>query len=173
MKKIVMVILILFVGFVSSGCNLNQSNDVVRIHIRANSNDVCDQNVKLLVRDSVVSYITPLISTASDSNDVKNILSNNIVEIENVADEVLVRNGFSYTASARIANEYFPSRDYNGTTFSADYYDALIINLGTGRGDNWWCVAYPPLCFVGEDVGSGNVTYRSKLVELINKYFKG
>ena len=152
------------------GCCENSSS-VVRIHIRANSNSEADQSVKLLVRDAVVEYITPLIATCNNSEEVKDILEQNICSIEMVADEVLLGNAFAYVASAEIRNEYFPSRSYDGEVFPADYYDALIVELGTGTGDNWWCVAYPPLCFVGNDVGGQNIKYKSKILELINKYF--
>ena len=95
----------------------------------------------------------------------------NIEEVEFVADCVLLNNGFNYSSNAKIKNEYFPSRSYDGQVFPADYYDALIIELGTGAGDNWWCVAYPPLCFVGDDCDGNTIKYQSKLLELINKYF--
>lgn len=152
------------------GCGSVDNNNVVRIHIRANSNSDSDQSIKLVVRDNVINYITPLIANCSNSEDVKITLENNLDSIENIADQVLKDNGYDYISNAQINYEYFPSRDYNGTTFPADYYDALIVNLGTGKGNNWWCVAYPPLCFVGEDNGGGKVEYKSKLVELINKY---
>lgn len=153
------------------GCNESQS--VVRIHIRANSNFETDQGVKLLVRDAVVDFITPLIAGCDSSNDVKDVLSENLEEIENVADEVLISNGFLYASNAEVRNEFFPSRKYDDKLFPADYYDALIVELGSGEGDNWWCVAYPPLCFVGESAGCKSVRYQSKILELINKYFGG
>ena len=103
---------------------------------------------------------------------VKDIINKNLWKIESIADNVLVEEGFDYTASAKINNEYFPSRSYDGEVYPADYYDALIINLGSGSGDNWWCVAYPPLCFVGEGMGN-NIQYKSKLVEMISNFFGG
>lgn len=171
MKNIMLVIMMFFSLFGLVGCGDFDNNNVVRIHIRANSNSESDQSVKLVVRDSIISLITPLIANCSNSVEVKGVLENNLTYIENVADQVLYNNGYDYVSDAKINNEYFPSRDYNGTTFPADYYDALIVNLGTGKGDNWWCVAYPPLCFVGEENASGKVEYKSKLIELINKYF--
>lgn len=173
MKKII-VMLILMIGlFGIFGCSASVSNDVVRIHIRANSNDSIDQEIKLIVRDNVIDYITPIIANCKDSNDVKNTLNVHLGDIEKIADRVLIDGGFEYKSKAEIRNEYFPTRNYNGNVFPADYYDALILELGTGRGDNWWCVAYPPLCFVGNDVGGDKVEYRSKLYELISKYFGG
>ena len=165
------MIIFIFSVFSFVGCSDHKSNNVIRIHIRANSNSDVDQNVKLKVRDQIINYITPLIAKCSDSNDVKKILSNNLENIEEVADEVLLLNGFNYVSNAGINNEYFPSREYNGNIFPSDYYDALIINLGTGNGDNWWCVAYPPLCFVGEDSNMNGVKYKSKILEIIEKYF--
>jgi stage II sporulation protein R len=160
--------------FIFTGCALNTSSinkDVVRIHIRANSNNCDDQDVKLKVRDNVVDYITPIIADCESSDDVKLILNNNLKNIEKIANDTLAKNGFLYKSSAVIDNEYFPSRMYGDKTFPADYYDALILRLGEGVGDNWWCVAYPPLCFVGYDNDSESIEYRSKIVELIKKYF--
>ena len=170
MKKIFLTIMILVMSLVMfAGCNKN--DDVLRIHIRANSNLSADQEVKLCVRDKVVEYITPLIAECGSAEEVKSALMENLDNIKMVANNVLMENGFEYGASADINNEYFPSRDYGGVTFGADYYDALIIRLGSGNGDNWWCVAYPPLCFVGENTESNSVRYRSKLIELINKFW--
>ena len=170
MKKVAILFYVLVISFCFCAC-VDKSSSVVRIHIRANSNLECDQSVKLLVRDSVIDYITPLIAECNNSDEVKKSLSNNLNEIEIVADKVLKDNGFCYVSTALIKNEYFPTRSYDGEVFPADYYDALILELGSGEGDNWWCVAYPPLCFVGEDVGSSNIKYKSKIVELINKYW--
>lgn len=168
MKRLTILLLCLISIFVISGCGV--TNDVVRIHIRGNSNSTFDQEIKLKVRDDVVEFITPLLADCKNSSDVKNILKQNLTNIESVADSVLISNGFEYSSSAKINNEYFPTREYDGEVFPADYYDALIINLGSGEGNNWWCVAYPPLCFVGE-VDGGSVKYKSKIVELINKFF--
>ena len=161
-----MIVLVLSMGIY--GCS-DTYRDVVRIHIRANSNEVCDQSVKLKVRDSVIDYITPIIMDAVDVEEVKCILEANIPNIVKVADKVLQEEGYEYRAIAYVDNEFFPTRVYGEYTFPADYYDALVINLGTGDGDNWWCVAYPPLCFVTE--GEGRVVYKSKIWEIINKYF--
>lgn len=167
-KFFMVMIIIAGLSMMLYGCG-DTYTDVLRIHIRANSNIQCDQDVKLKVRDSVIDFITPLLIDAEDVTQVKSILSTNITNIVNVANETLKANGFSYKASAYIDNEYFPTRVYEEYTYPANYYDALVINLGSGEGDNWWCVAYPPLCFVAD--GEGDVVYKSKIVEIINKYF--
>lgn len=173
MKKVIITFFaIMLMVFVVSGCSASSNNnDVVRIHIRANSNDYADQEIKLKVRDRIVSYITPIIAGCDDAENVKIVLESELDNLEYIANNVLASNGYLYTSNARLDYEFFPSRKYEDIVFPADYYDALIIELGLGKGDNWWCVAYPPLCFVGEDISGDEVRYRSKLVELINKYF--
>lgn len=172
LKKLLMVLaMILIVVFPMFGCSLDKSNqNVVRIHIRANSNCEADQEVKLKVRDKLIDFVTPLIAECKNSEEVKDVLVLNTLKINKIADDVLIDNGFDYVSNSKVSYEYFPSRNYNGTILEADYYDALIVNLGSGEGNNWWCVAYPPLCFVGNETGE-NVVYKSKLLELINKYF--
>ena len=144
----------------------------LRIHIRANSNLECDQAVKYKVKAAVVDFLTPRVAEAKDFDDVYNILNGNLGEIEKVADEVLADSGFEYKSSAALKDEYFPTRSYSGYTLENGYYDALILNLGSGEGNNWWCVVYPPLCFISSE-GSNpqNIRYKSKLVELIHKFF--
>jgi len=168
-RKVISIMLLLFCVSMVWGCG--QSESVIRIHIRANSNLESDQQIKLLVRDNVIDYITPLIADCSNSDDVKMVLLDHIDDIENVADAVLRDGGYNYVSNAELRNEYFPTRAYNDVVFESDYYDALILELGSGKGDNWWCVAYPPLCFVGESDGTDNITYKSKIIELINKFF--
>lgn len=167
MKRFFMWVIIGMVSIFSIsivGCT-GETPSIVRIHIRANSNSVDDQSIKLVVRDNVIDYIREKIADCNTSKEVLSALEDNLRNIENIADSVLIENGYDYLSSAYIDYEYFPSRDYDGITFPADYYNALILRLGTGTGDNWWCVAYPPLCFVGENAMSEKVEYRSKIVD--------
>ena len=151
MKKIVILTLLLMISL--SGCvdTKNRKQDCVRIHIRANSNSEIDQSVKLDVRDAVVNYLTPLLSDCKSS------------------DDVLLDKGFTYRATVRLSAEKFPYRKYDDVSFPAGVYDALIVELGEGTGNNWWCVCFPPLCFVPDD-GSENFRYKSKIVEIIKKF---
>ncbi len=168
MKKIFvgLMCVMMCLSFVTiAGCK--SSDSVVRIHIRANSNSDEDQSVKLKVRDEVVEYISDRIEGCEGSDEVLEVLESNLSNLEKIANKVLSANGYTYSSSASIDYEYFPSRDYDGVTFPADYYNALIIRLGSGTGDNWWCVAYPPLCFVGEENTGEKVRYKSKLLELL------
>ena len=167
-----LVLLISLVGlsFMVVGCS-KDNKSYLRIHIRANSNLKEDQEVKYYVKDKVVEYITPMVSSVSSKKDLENKLNANKSDIENFVNDILKNLGFNYRCEMKINNEYFPTRTYDNLTLKGDYYDALILNLGSGTGDNWWCVVYPPLCFTNQK-NSVSVVYKSKLVEIIRKFFK-
>lgn len=143
--------------------------EYLRIHIRANSNLEQDQSLKYLVKDAIVSYLTPYIAQCDTKEKAKTLLSSRLNSIEQVADKVIASSGFSYKSSASVTREKFPTRVYGELQLDAGEYDALIIRLGSGTGDNWWCVVYPPLCFTGEKT---NVIYKSKILEIISAFFK-
>lgn len=139
--------------------------EYLRIHVRANSNSACDQQVKYAVRDAVIEYLTPVVAECKSKKALQNALKRHISEIEQAAEEVLAEDGFDYGCTARVTVEDFPMRVYGELTLEAGYYDALIVELGEGAGDNWWCVVYPPLCFTGEDV---DFRYKSIIAEIIS-----
>lgn len=143
--------------------------DYLRIHVRANSNSQTDQSVKYAVKDEVVRFITPYAAQCTDKEKAMEIIAGILPEIEKVCDSVLRANGFTYTSRASVRAEEFPTRVYGDLTLESGLYDALIIELGTGTGDNWWCVIYPPLCFTS---GTASVQYRSAIMDIINKFKK-
>lgn len=145
--------------------------EFLRIHIRANSNSEVDQDIKYVVKDEVVKYLTPHLSKAQNKASAMQIVKSVLPDLKIVVDNVLLQNGFAYTSDGRLLQENFPTRVYDDKTLPAGMYDSLIINLGSGLGNNWWCVVYPPLCFVNAD-NSNNVVYKSKLVEIINSFWR-
>ena len=140
----------------------------LRIHIRANSNSIEDTSIKHEIKDVVCEYLTPLFVDCNEIEKAKQILSKNLNNIERIVDSVIAKKGLTYTSSAQINNEYFPTRNYKELVLESGYYDALIINLGDAIGDNWWCVIYPPMCLADN---TKNVVYKSKLLQIISKLF--
>ncbi len=140
--------------------------EYLRIHIRANSNSIEDQNVKYKVKDEIVEALLPLVSEIESFDEAKTVISNNFAMIESVANEVLEKEGFSYKSKAKIANEYFPSRSYQSITLEEGNYDALILELGSGEGDNWWCIVFPAFCFT-KTQNSDNIVYISRIWDII------
>ncbi len=172
MKKLLLSILFVLVSIPVFLHFNSSSSDFLRVHIRANSNLEIDQEVKLLVRDEVVKYIAPKVQNL-DKQQAFQLIKKEQKEIQAVADLVLEREGLAYNSKASLKKEYFPMREYGGKQFESGEYDALILELGQAKGDNWWCVVYPPLCFVGgEDVGADEIIYKSKIKELFEGFRK-
>lgn len=175
-KFLVLVMVIIFCGgqiFLGCAGNTNSEKyDLIRIHIRADSNLAQAQAVKLEVRDRVTSYLTAELNGIMDYSTAYKMIGERMDSIRAVADGALAASGFGYKASARLNNEYFPTRDYDGVVVVSGYYDALIIELGSGKGDNWWCVIYPPLCYITASGDSGEAFgYKSWFKEMYDKFF--
>ncbi len=175
----VILLSFLLIIFLISVVNINtiksdsQNNvDYLRLHIRANSNDDVDQKVKYKVKNALLQLITKDVSEIDNKNDLAKYFEKNKVTLERYVNNILAENSFNYTSDIVVQNEYFPTRTYNGVTLESGFYDAIIIKLGKAEGNNWWCVAYPPLCFMYESSDFGNITYKSKLMEIIDKFFK-
>lgn len=177
MKKIIATLFVFIVvaGLVVFGLTNNSqsttNSEILRIHIRANSNESVDQNVKYKVKDAVVSAMLPYLSECKTKQEAEEKTINNFPLIESVANSVLSANGFNYTAKAKLAREEFPTRAYGEYVYNAGFYDALILELGEAKGNNWWCVVYPPLCFLQTN-NPNEVKYTSKLAELVKNLFK-
>lgn len=140
--------------------------EYLRIHIRANSNSVEDQTVKYRVKEEVVDALIPLLSEIDSFKQAKTTIEQNYSLIENVANNVLKQEGFTYKSNAKIENEYFPTRSYENITLEEGYYDALILELGSGEGDNWWCIVFPAFCFT-KSQKSDNIVYISRIWDII------
>ena len=171
MKKILpFLCLCLLVAFLlgAYGCaETVETEDFLRIHIRADSNDPSDQAVKLKVRDAVVQYLTPILQDVPSKEEAKNVVKTHLTEIRSVARSVLYEYGFLYGAKVSVKKEEFPTKTYGDMTLLAGVYDAIVIELGKGSGDNWWCIAYPTFCFMP---GQETVVYRSKIKELYDQW---
>lgn len=175
MKKKFLFLFLIMLFPLLQGCAQNNTisaDSYFRIHIRANSNLTIDQNVKYLVKDNVVNFLTKQIEHCKTKEDVILKVEQIKPEIKSLCDNVLKNNGFNYSSNIIVRNEYFPTRAYGEYVLDADFYDALIIELGEAEGDNWWCVVYPPLCFLnGKEIDTNQIKYKSYIYELINKFF--
>lgn len=178
MKKILIfclfvIVVISTLGVVSTLSNNSglSNSDFLRIHIRANSNNMLDQNVKYKIKDNIVEYLTPKLAICDTKQKVVDMILQERTNLENSTNLLLKNNGFDYKSNIKINQEAFPTRTYEGFTLESGVYDAIIVELGSACGDNWWCVIYPPLCFVNSSNTSNNVVYKSKIWEIINQFF--
>ena len=127
-------------------CDL--SNSIFRLHIIANSDSKEDQELKLKVRDKIVEYMNTIIPKDSDKNSVVSVAQNHLDNFKKIAIETIKENGYDYPVNVNIGNYYFPTKSYGNISFPAGNYDGLKIEIGNSAGQNWWCVLFPPLCFV-------------------------
>ena len=136
------------------------SNSVFRLHVIANSNTNEDQNLKYKVRDKLIEYMNSMLSSSSTKNDAINIAKSHLSEFKQVALNVIREEGFNYDVNVNVGNYEFPTKEYGDISLPAGFYDALKVEIGKAEGKNWWCVMFPPLCFV--DISSGIVPEKSK-----------
>lgn len=170
MKKLCISFLLIGIITLIAIVGVNNSNNYVeylRIHIRANSNSEIDQNVKYQVKSLAVEYLTPFIAECNTKEQAEKVLTENKEILENKIDLLLEQKGFNYSSNIAIRNEKFPTRVYEDFTLEEGFYDAVVIELGKAEGDNWWCVVYPPLCFIGNE---SNIVYKSKILQIIQNF---
>ncbi|MBD8498185.1 stage II sporulation protein R [Paenibacillus arenosi] len=131
--------------------------DAIRLRILAHSDKETDQAVKRQVRDAVVEGMNGWLeegSTPRSREEARNWIESHLEQIQNIADEVVTKAGYSYGVKAELKVVPFPAKLYGGQAYPAGNYEALRITLGSGEGQNWWCVLFPPLCFVDGTQGT-------------------
>lgn len=126
-------------------------DNVVRLHILANSDSDYDQNAKMVIKDSVAKYVTALTSNAKNAEEASEIIKNNLENIHDYVNYLCYDHGFDYTAKIEFSKENYPVRYYDNFVFPAGKYQSLRIMLGESKGRNWWCVLYPSLCVKGDN----------------------
>lgn len=149
--------LILGIYIMASGClktpitasvQQNIANEMLRFHVIANSDLEQDQSIKLLVKDEIINYLKPFLEQADTKKAAEDIILSHIEEIPSIAESKLKEMGFEYSVTASLEVSYFPIKTYGDISLPAGNYDALLIKLGNAKGQNWWCIMFPRLCFI-------------------------
>lgn len=165
-RNLGIIILIIIIGSLLSGCDKNESgqdvlsgkelvleeiqNEIIRFHVLANSDTEEDQALKLKVRDRVIEEMSSRFDSSSDIDDARKIMLDSIDEVNAIAKEVIEENGYDYSVRSELSRENFPDKMYGDTLYPQGNYEAFRILIGDANGQNWWCVMFPPLCFVDE-----------------------
>ena len=172
------------------------ADKLIRFHVIANSDSEEDQALKLKVRDRIIDKISPKLECAGSLEEARDILNSSIEEVNNIAKEVISEEGFDYSVKTMLSNENFPDKIYGDYLFPQGNYEAYRVIIGSGEGKNWWCVMFPPLCFVDESKNivdsknldknianidikaeekkadsNKNVIFKFKIVEIFDKIF--
>lgn len=174
MKKFIYILMIcigltFLSGCTSSEVNENSNNEevvydydsvkdeLIRFHVIANSDSKEDQELKLKVRDEVIKHLEPLLKNSKSIEESRKIIKQNNKKVINIAKKVVKDNGYSYNVQTELSRENFPEKVYGKIVLPQGEYEAYRILIGDASGQNWWCVMFPPLCFV--DVTKGSVAY--------------
>lgn len=145
------------------------ADSIIRFHVRANSDSNVDQSIKLDVKEAVVDYIRPKLENSSTLEESRAILESETDAIREVAINTLRDNGSDLDVSVYFENCYFPVKSYGDVTFPAGEYEAFRIDIGEAEGKNWWCVLYPPLCFVDTTFGVVPEESKEKLAGVLTE----
>ena len=137
--------------FLTSGALALRTQDeladkVVRLHVLANSDSGEDQALKLQVRDVVLERATAILEQSADRREAESRLRGQLLELERIAAKEIAAEGYDYPVTVNLENTDFPTKEYDGFTLPAGEYLALRVIIGEGKGQNWWCVVFPPLC---------------------------
>ncbi len=139
--------------------------DAIRFRIIANSNSIEDQKEKIEIRNELEPIIGDILTNSTTKEETKTEINNNLYKINHVIDK------FNTTYDVNYGLNFFPEKNYKGVTYKEGNYESLVITLGDGLGDNWWCVLFPPLCLLeANETNYDDITYTSYIQELIKKY---
>jgi len=167
LKKLIIVLFVLSLGiiFVKHDEDIIIPDSAIRFRVIANSNTLEDQMEKMKIKETLEKEVYELIDGATNSMEVGEILKNNIDEIEKITNKYGVPYKINYGMN------YFPSKSYKGVVYGAGNYESLVITLGEGLGDNYWCVLFPPLCLIDDENNEINdVDYQFYVKKLLNKF---
>ncbi len=134
--------------------NAGLSQNLVRLHVVANSDSAPDQALKLKVRDAIIEFMKDKLANSKDINETRAIINANLENIEQVSSKIIKENNSSYGVKASMGNYSFPTKTYGDIALPAGEYQALKVVIGDGAGANWWCVLFPPLCFIDATHGT-------------------
>lgn len=123
---------------------------IIRFHVIANSDNRVDQEMKYKVRDALIKELSSDLKSADDIDAGREIIISRLSLLEETAEDVLAQEGYRYPVTVSLEPCYFPMKVYGGYTFPPGTYEALQVKIGKAAGKNWWCVMFPPLCFVDE-----------------------
>lgn len=147
----------------------NYKDKLIRFHVLANSNSEEDQNLKLKVRDGVISYLKPKLEKSQSIRESEKIILSNEDELRKLCKSIIDKNGYNYSVNIKLGYSKFPTKQYSSVVLPSGEYKALKIVIGKGQGRNWWCVMFPPLCFVDEQNNVIDKETDEKLKKVLTK----
>lgn len=145
------------------------ADKILRFHVIANSDSKEDQELKLKVRDEIVTYLSEILNDCNSLDESIQKVSLHYDDILCIAEKVINEEGYNYSVSCNIESAYFPVKSYGDITLPSGNYTALRVTIGKAKGKNWWCILYPPLCFVDASCGVVPDESKAELKEILTE----
>lgn len=174
MKKIItiIVLIILMIVTMSKEEEVIIPKDAIRFRVIANSNDLKDQQEKKKIAKTLGNNITKLLKNQNSLQETRTTLKKNINTFTTTVQEEMKNDNYDNNVEVNYGMNYFPEKTYKGVKYKEGEYESLVVTLGKGEGNNFWCVLFPPLCLLeAEEEDTNEVEYTSFVKELIDKYF--
>ena len=150
-----------------NACTYDYREKLIRFHVIANSDSEKDQALKLKVRDAVIDYLKPKLENSMSIEESERIIKGEYDNLEKISKNIILENGYNYNVEVGLQYSNFPAKQYSSVVLPSGKYKALKVVIGEGKGKNWWCVMFPPLCFVDEESGVIDEKTDKKLQEVL------
>jgi len=178
MKKIILSILIVRLAFVLF-INVNAKEYyivfpdlAIRVRVVANSNSLRDQSIKMKVKEKIENTISPLLLDVDNVDDAREIIGNSVSKLENDISDLFDEFDYNESFIVNFGDNYFPEKDYRGVHYDEGEYESLVVTIGSGDGDNWWCCLFPPLCLLeASESESTDVEYQFFVTTMLRQIF--
>ncbi|MEG0138883.1 MAG: stage II sporulation protein R, partial [Bacilli bacterium] len=144
-------------------------DEAIRIRIVPNSNSIIDQNIKTKVKTNLQNDMYDIVKNTHNINKARQLINNNLNKIDKNINNILIKENYKLGYKINFGYNYFPAKEFRGVTYNEGYYESVVVTIGQGNGNNWWCVMFPPLCLM-EAEENENIKYASFVQEIISKY---
>lgn len=173
MKKLVIVLAIIMIIIVNDydSTSIIIPTEAIRVRVIANSNDNKDIEEKELLKEEIQPKIYNLLKDVTSIEEARNIIKSNLYNIDVEVKKSLKKQNSNQKYEINYGLNYFPEKNFKGVTYEEGYYESLVITLGEGKGDNWWCVLFPPLCMLEfDEVERSDIEYKTFVGEILDRY---
>ncbi len=173
MRKIFVFIFLLTIIFVANDLNKEEviiPKESIRFRVIANSDSKEDQDLKIKVKDNLNKDILSLLNNKNSLEEVRKSIKEGMPLLENTINKTLKENNSNIDYNINYGENYFPVKEYKNVVYQDGNYESLVVKLGKGEGQNFWCVLFPPLCLIDEDEKEQDIEYHLLVKDILNKY---
>lgn len=144
----------------------------IRVRVIANSNSIKDQSMKMKVKKYIETSISPSLLDVESVEEARDVIRGELENLKIGVLDLFDESGYEQDIIIHFGDNYFPEKDYRGVHYEAGAYESLVVTIGEGKGDNWWCVLFPPLCLLeADETDTGDVEYQFFVTKMLSKIF--